>query len=246
MMKHNLNIKIISFCSLVSVFLWSGVAFGATQVLTFTENKRLEANIAANMMNRLAVTNDRIVNVFGDDGTFITQTDDHTGQVFIKATPENASLPISITLITENGLTQDLMLHPVESKASTIILKALQSNHASQSPQSVLLPGFSKNSEGEQEQWIALIKQAVLGELPEFDGKHSAHERKATGFQLKHEKNYDAKSGVVQVWCVKNMSRSSQTLLEKLFHQPGDIALSLQKRALQPNEKTLLYILRAV
>lgn len=236
--------KCIIFC-LLGLTAWSSMAVGATQVLTLTENKRLEANIASDVMNRLTVTQDRIINVFGDEGTFVTQTDEHTGQIFIKPTTENANNPLSITLITENGLTQDLTLNPIEGKAATIILKSSEINRQSKSPQEALLPGFSRGAEIEQELWIATLRQAVLGELPELEGKYPVKEPHVSGFEIKHQKTYQTGALVVKVFKLKNTSGFPQEIAEKDFYQLGDIAISLQKKSLEMGEKTEIYVLGA-
>lgn len=242
-MQNHKNLKNFLRAGLLGLMVWANASYGSSQVLTLTENKRLEANIAANVMNRVAVTQDRIMNVFGDEGTFVTQADDHTGQIFIKPTPENANNPLSLTLVTENGLTQDLTLNPIEDKAATIILKSSGSHKEQSSPQETLLPGFSRGADIEQELWIASLRQAVLGELPELYEKHSIETRKISGFEIKHQKTYQSGSLMVKVFVLKNTSSLPQELGEKNFYQPGDIALSLQKTLLEPNEKTLLYVL---
>ena len=213
-------------------------------VLTITENKRLEASIALDAMNRLAVVNDRIVNIFGDEGTFVVQTDEHTGQVFIKPTAENSDKPLSITLITENGVTQDLTLNPTKLTATTLILKP--SHKPYNSPAEGLLPGFTARNQTLQDQWIQIMKQAVLGELAivETRIKMLPKARKVPGFNLGYDKCYQAGSLFVQVWTVKNITKVPQELQEQSFFKDGDLALSLAKRLLQPNEKTFVYVLR--
>jgi len=217
-----------------------------SHVLTITENKRLEASIALDAMNRLAVVNDRIVNIFGDEGTFVVQTDEHTGQVFIKPTAENGDKPLSITLITENGVTQDLTLNPTKLTATTLILKPSQQVKQYNSPAEGLLPGFTARNQTLQEQWIQIMKQAVLGELAVVETRMLPKARKVTGFNLGYEKSYQAGSLFVQVWTIKNSSKVPQELQEQSFFKDGDLALSLAKRLLQPNEKTFIYVLRDV
>jgi type-F conjugative transfer system secretin TraK len=226
------------------VLLMPIVACATNQTLLMNESERLEANISQNVMNRIAVTNDRIVNVFGDEGLFATQADEETGQVFIKPTADNGLKPLSITLTTENGLTQDLQLNPVEGNASTIILKSL-TKITQRSPQELLLPGFSENNvESQTNQWIAIMKQAVLGLLPENSGHITKSEKHLEGLQLNSRKTYQSGSFLVQVCLIKNVNDFSQELLEKTFYKPGDLAISLEKRVLAPKESGLLYILR--
>ncbi len=214
-----------------------------SQVLLMSEHRRLEAHIATEVMNRLAVANDRIVNVFGDDGAFVVQTDEHTGQLFIKPTPDNKHKPLSLTLITENGLTQDLTLYPSQNKAATLILKSPYTK-ARQSPEETLLPGFSKSSPNTlQEQWLQWMRKAALGELPLFEGKYQRSVRDLKGLRVKHEVRYQAGPAWVDVFMIKNTEGTSQELLEKQFYQAGDKAISLTKKILTPNESAFLYVL---
>src|SRR5690606_8337394 len=94
-----------------------------SQVLTLAENKRIEATICSDSMNRLAIANDRITHIFGDEGSFESQNDENTGQVFLKPTVENGTKSLSLTLITEQGITQDLTLKPTAKSATTLIFK---------------------------------------------------------------------------------------------------------------------------
>lgn len=240
--------KKLSCYIMVVLSITSSVGFSdnndPSQVLSITENKRLEANIAVDVMNRLTVVNDRIVNIFGDDGTFVVQTDEHTGQVFIKPTTENGNKPLSITLITENGITQDLTLNPVKLKPTTLILKPFKPTiQYSQSPAERLIPGVAARNQTLQDQWIQVMKQAVLGELAVVTTGIFPKARKVVGFNLSYDKSYQIGELLVQVWSIKNITKIPQELQENRFFQVGDLALSLQQRWLQPNEKTFAYIL---
>lgn len=75
----------------------------ASQVIAMDSHKRLEATVAKDYLNRIAVTNDRISQVFGDEEAYVIQVDENSGQVFLKPSDLNGSKPISLTLTTENG-----------------------------------------------------------------------------------------------------------------------------------------------
>ena len=238
----NLTNKLKLFLSIL-LFAVTEVVLALNQTLLMNESERLEADISLNVMNRIAVTNDRIVNIFGDEGLFVTQADEETGQVFIKPTSDNGLKPLSISLTTENGFTQDLQLNPVEGNATTLILKSPQ-KITQQSPQELLLPGFSENhAESQTNQWIAVMKQAVLGLLPESSLNFSKAQRHLEGLQSKPEKSYQSGKFLVQVWSLKNLNDTNQELLERNFYKPGDLAISLEKRVLAPKETGFLYIL---
>ena len=211
----------------------------STQILKINQEERLTAKIALDYMNRLAMVNDKIVSIFGDDGTFVHQADENTGQIFIKPTADNGLQPLAITIITENGVTQDLNLVPHKSKAATIILKSTAKHP--EPPLGHL--GFANRELNMQEQWIQIMKQAVLGEL-EVEHK-VAPRRTAVNFRLHYVKNYLSGNYLVEVWLIKNNTNKPQEVLEKTFFKQGDLAISLQSRLLASGDKTYLYVLRS-
>ena len=257
--------------SLVLTPLVSASSKGS-QVLTLTENKRLEAAICADSMNRIAVANDRITQIFGDDGTFESQNDENTGQVFLKPTVENGTKSLSLTLITEQGVTQDLTLKPTAKSATTLIFKnTFPTSEVSQEKrQEGIVKGiqgpssnpFGTNSFGvgfqpsfsreqapvPQHHLLVLLKQAITGHLPfreaGFFSGASVSRPSPEGLQLSHHQSYTATSYDVQVFQVENTLQTTIEIQEKSFYQSGDLAISLRKRVLPPGAKTLLYLVR--
>ncbi len=108
---------------LILLELLSVKTYAASQTLVMNPDKRLKAVISCDSMNRLAVANDRITQIFGDNDAYEVQTEESTGQLFLKPTAENGKKALSVTLITENGATQDMVLQPQEREATTVILK---------------------------------------------------------------------------------------------------------------------------
>ncbi len=211
----------------------------SSQILKINQEERLTAKIAIDYMNRLAMVGDKIVSIFGDDGTFVHQADENTGQIFIKPTVDNGLQPLAITIITENGVTQDLNLVPHKSKAATIILKSTAKN-----PEPAIGHlGFANRELNMQEQWIQIMKQAVLGDL-EVEHKITSR-RTVANFRLHYVKNYVSGSYSVEVWLIKNNTNKPQEALEKTFFKHGDLAISLQSRLLDAGDKTYLYVLRS-
>ena len=111
------------FLPLIVLELLSIKICAASQTIHMNPDKRLKAAISCDSMNRLAVVNDRITQIFGDNDAYEVQTEESTGQLFLKPTAENGKKALSVTLITENGLTQDMTLQPEEREATTVILK---------------------------------------------------------------------------------------------------------------------------
>ena len=222
----------------------------ASQVLTLLENRRVEAAICPDSMNRIAIANDRITHIFGDEGSFESQNDENTGQVFLKPTLENGAKSLSLTLITEQGITQDLTLKPTAKSATTLIFKnpgasgtasALRADQkfetgiAMQNPLNVQpLPGFSpENNFNLQDHLLVLLKQAVAGQLPLQDtgflDDGDISRTSPEGFELSHHQTYLTSPYVVFVFHVKNTTKTAIEMHEKSFYQPGDLAISLQR-----------------
>jgi len=252
------------------------------QVLKMAGNKRIEASICADSMNRIAVTNDRITQIFGDEGTFESQNDEATGQVFLKPTVENGSKSLSLTLITEQGVTQDLTLKPTAKSAKTLVLArdtlervplANGSDHQPPLNRGFLQPmPESQLGIGKiplmQEQLLALIKQAMSGQLPFTDASSSEEETISRqqspleGYSTTPDQSWQAGSYAVHSFQVENVTESPLELQEKDFYQQGDLALSFdtrvshtnvsdtsvsgtsafQKRILPPEGKMTLYV----
>jgi len=218
-----------------------GASFAGTLIME--ESKRVEAEIARDSMNRLAVSNDRIVSVFGDEGAFVTQTDEQNGQVFIKPSIENKEIPLSLTIVTENGLTQDLLLSPKKSKASTIILKPFRN---SKKQTRALLPGMPRQGEDYVGQVVQTLKKAMLGELPIINEGCFVKRKPIKGISLHHKKSYESEMGIVQKWLIKNKGRTSVEVREEELYVLEDIGISIPHSTLEPGEMTYGFILRDI
>ena len=218
-----------------------GVVLARNYTLVLSEHKRLEVTISSELMNRLTVVNDRIANIFGDEGTFVTQADENTGQIFIKPTVENSNKPLSITIITENGITQDLLLKPEGTEAATVILKGTNNVKNASAPMVPQAPNGTMLSV--QEQIIQAMKQGVNGALSEHIEKPQM--RSGTKeYRITYVHSYKADPFNITVGRVKNLSNTKLQLKEKSFYKSADLALSLSKAEVDPKEQVLLYVLR--
>lgn len=242
----------------------------ASQTISVDPNKRLKAVISSDSMNRLAAANDRITQVYGDSEAYEVQTEESTGQLFLKPTLENGKKPLSITLITESGLTQDMTLEPVERDAATIILKNAGSaiddmgripanSHPSYTqttgqghgysqefvPQGFgQQPGFGTGL-GFQDQVIAAMKYLVSGSAPTIGVEH--FDRKGPkGIEISLIEAFNLGNFKGYKLDVKNAGDVSMDILEKDFLINGDLAFSFEKRVLNPKASTVLYVVTRV
>lgn len=218
----------------------------ANQTLTMADNKRLEAVINSESMNRIAVANDRITQIFGDEGTFESQNDETTGQIFLKPTAENGTKNLSLTLITEQGITQDLTLKPTAKSATTVILKNTKTSqilpgvqHQSVQPQEMGL-SMDKGMSA-QNQILDVLKLAVMGQLPLLE-EDSISRKAPEGFDLTPLYSYQGGPYIVHVFYVQNITETDIEIQDTLFYRTGDLALSFQSRVVPKDAKTRMYV----
>ncbi|MBM3610923.1 MAG: hypothetical protein FJX18_05310 [Alphaproteobacteria bacterium] len=113
------------------LFLYSMVIASsayATQIKTMEEG-RLSFKVSIHDLNRIEIRDDRIHQVFGNKGTFMVEQDLEKGHLYLK--PTSPSRPISLTIVSEKGALQDLLLIPVDSPGETLILKKQKNPHNS-------------------------------------------------------------------------------------------------------------------
>jgi hypothetical protein len=238
----------------------------ATQTVMLEQDARVEASICPDSMNRIAVANDRITQIFGDEGTFESQNDDNTGQVFLKPTVENGTKDLSLTLITEQGITQDLILKPTAKSATTLVLKNKTVGRGTNPGNDGLTNPFEVNAiepgrptsfapdrqATHQDRLLVLLKQVVTGHLSlqenPFYETSTIDARiartSADGIQLSHQKSYAVGTYGVDVFQVENTLETASEMQERTFYQSGDLAISLQRRVLSPGAKTHLHVVR--
>ncbi|MBY0500433.1 MAG: type-F conjugative transfer system secretin TraK [Alphaproteobacteria bacterium] len=107
------------------ISLLAGSAAHAAIVRSLDEMKVIEVPISQQGLTRIKVQDDRILHVFGNAGEYALETDENQGQIFIRPTPleGTSSKPISFTLTTELGHTQDLRLLPKDRAPEALVLK---------------------------------------------------------------------------------------------------------------------------
>jgi len=240
---------------LTGILLCLSVEAFATTSLTLDSTKRLKAKISKDSMNRIAVINDRITQVFGDNEAYEIQTEETTGQVFIKPTVDNGDKPLSVTLITENNITQDLMLEPVQKEASTLILKVHSTPSLSPveprgAPGMGISPGSALTSYQSygpkalsfQESLLEAMKKLVLEQAEKMDLETEPQHKGRAGCVVSFTRAYTLGDLKGFVFSVRNNTETTIEVKEEDFFQEGDLAMSLEKLVLNPNEATHLYV----
>jgi type-F conjugative transfer system secretin TraK len=215
-------------------FVFSTQVFAVASITLSPQ--RLKVPISQDSMNRIAVTNDRITHVFGDQEAYEIQTEETTGQVFLKPTVENGNKPLSITLMTENNITQDLTLEPVSGDARTLIFKSHDNRSLPHSlPQDLKPLRF-------QEHMLELMKTLILGGAVTLDDEEIFQERTRIGCVVTFKKAYKLGDMRGVVFNIKNTTETVLEIQAEEFFQTGDLAITVETPVLKPNGTSIMYV----
>ena len=203
------------------------------------DQRRIEAVISNHEINRIAVVHDRIRQVFGAEGAFAHEVDEDGGQLFIKPLKPQQTEPIHITVVTENGLTQDLKLTLADIGSETILLK-----------QTEAVPPASQESKPlvYHESLIDLTQAMARGEeAAGFTRRNDGEDRDYPGgLQAKARVGYKGALWRGAVFDLYNPSDDALDLKEQDFAQSGDLAIALQTRRLKAKGCTRLYVVSQI
>jgi len=234
------------------------IASASSQNIPLDPQKRVKAVISRDSMNRLAVVNDRITQVFGDEQSYTVQTEEGIGQIFLKPTLENGDKPLSVTLITENGSVQDMTLVPTERDVATIVLTGRSTSRSVDSAKEEIErnrgfnyqthPYFQNaaqdNRSSLKNQLVRAMKMLAAGRLPALEIEAFTR-KQVDGFDIGYKSAHQVGGLKGLVYEVANTTTTPIEIDERQFYSSGDLALSFEKRLLNPQETTNFYILVA-
>lgn len=258
---------VIHLKKIVHVVAWmmmGSACFAETVHMSMNPDKRITADISKDSMNRVAITGDRITQVFGDSEAYELQTEETSGQIFIKPIIENGEKPLSLTLITEKNITQDLLLQPCEKEAATVILKSTykgtdkeKEDFGERGPASLHHPytPFSDSSHRRsdspypatyQDTLLDAMKRMTAEQGPVLQETHNPirlvpkDHQEAVTISFKSAVHLGSFKGYA--FEVKNITETPIELREDHFFQQGDLVISLDKHTLKIQEVTTLYV----
>jgi len=251
--KHNRHlIRIVSILILSSFLV--NEALAKKQTLILNEDETLQVKVIKNGAVRLSVKGDRLQDVMGLEETVSFEKDETHGFLYLRGIDRKQT----ITLVTEGGVLQELILEPDEKGISNVVFKSkdaveeeISFQKGERALQSVVQPNlmmplqqssFSKSSF--QETAIMLIKQLHrgMGSVEELEGvgeRHTSH--RVFAKPLRHLKTQGMRGIVFEVI---NDTGTTLNLLEKDFYRLGDYAVAIGKKQLERDEKTLLIVVQ--
>lgn len=203
--------------------------------------KIIKTKISYQNLNRISVKGDKIDTIVGIDTAFHFQKNEKSGEVFIRPTEENGYNPISLSIITTSGQTQDLLLEIIDGDAHSIELIAdtavemLLNNTA-------ILQEYTNNDYEESISFIMKkfinISAGRIGQKIEIPNRRYLH------LMAKFESAYQIDGFLCLKYTITTEKKGQFRLEERMFSRQGDIALSLSKLSIKKNESATLYVIR--
>jgi type-F conjugative transfer system secretin TraK len=238
-------------------FLLLGTAVDAAILKPLDDLNVIEVSIAREDLTRIAVKEDRILNVVGLTGEYVLEADETQGQVFIRPNEHGPSKPINLTLITEEGHTQDLRLVPQNKSPEALILVSREEQPGNMS----FLSETRRHLKGNLLQ-ISVTRNDVEDLL-----RASQEERIPIGYKLapinlkgdlRYKGSLEISSRLIRelkgkalralTYHVENKSKNALVLSEPNFVKDLDfpqnsiVAVLMPKKSLISGERTVVYV----
>lgn len=223
--------------------------FGAALLFCFGANAEqftmsdgiIHTKISYQNLNRIKVKGDKIDSIAGIETAFHFEKNDKTGEIFIRPTEDNGYSPISLSLTTTSGKTQDLLLEVADGEANTIELVAEKEEY-----QRIDLPAMDEEiSENNYEESICAVMKKFINlpkNCPEIEVK--AMDRNYAHLTASLEEAYTIDGYIALKYKVTTKLSRASRLDERMFSRKGDICLSLSSLEIRPNSSVSLYVLR--
>ena len=206
----------------------------ALQTYKLVDQHTTQATISKKQHTRIAVEDDRIQQIFGADGQFDVESDEERGQIFLKPLSEG-SKAISITIVTEGGLTQDLRLIPKSVEAQSILLKPAASNDVT------VIEKKSRSAELSD-----LMEAMMSGRTLETYNKtplKQADRKLSKNYELKPVSVYRGDTFTGRVYTLLNLHKHPVKLKESQLFGMRDVAISIESKTLSPKQLTRVFII---
>lgn len=205
-------------------------------------NNVIKANISYQHLNRISVKNDKIDSVLGIESAFYFEKHEKTGNIFIRPTEENGHSPISLSIVTTSGKTQDLLLNVVEGESCTIEL--ISDNRTTD----LRLDGNDTADFNISNDYEEVISSVMKKFITTFDLKDidviSVPDRLHKHFNGVFKSAHRIDGFLCLKYKITTSAKGIFVLQEKMFSMPGDIALSLSAQTISNKSIVTLYVVR--
>lgn len=205
------------------------------------DTQKLKVTLSAKDTNRITIDNSRIAQVFGVEELMAIQFDEENGQCFVKA-KTNPGHPVTLTLITEEGETQDLEVTFADVPSELIRLHSLKKDLK---PLSEVVNDDDGSCHAEA---IELMKHLVRQLIPKgftiMDLSDSTDRALRNGCTLQSLKRLTGRRWEIWLGNIKNPTESMIRIKESALASEQDIAVYVSQGELHPGQAATCIMIR--
>ena len=227
--------KTLTRLMITATFFCAEMPLGAVIEHKLDTKAPLKCTFSSSHHNRIMVDNGRIIKVVATDLRISTQMESESGQVFISTLDE---IPEAITLavVTENKLIQDLEITFEDKSAEVVILR--ESDPEEEEPKEIEV-------KEELDTVTSKIAKIFNAETPIGYTSSPVKCEKSTpkaGLEMEALALFCSSTDVIRVFKLTNISRREMDILEKEVQSNGDGWVFLEKNKLKPKENIICII----
>ncbi len=205
--------------------------FLGANVLTLAPDHKLPIQLSSTDMNRLALTNGRIAQLFGSD-VFHIEMDDKNGQVFLRLKEEEKEQFLgphhtSLALVTEDGTTQELQVSFYEGDAKPCLFR---------------LPPEKRLSN--RRQAMHFFHTVLSGKCDDYVVQTIGDPIKREGLQIVFQKKVVSPLFEASFYQVRSDSRKRWQLNHQHFKEPGICGIYLSTTHIDACKQATLVIMK--
>lgn len=203
--------------------------------------QKVKVTLSAKDTNRITIDNSRIAQVFGVEELMAIQFDEENGQCFVKA-KTNPGYPVTLTLITEEGETQDVEVTFADVPSEVVRLHSLKKELK---PLSEVVGDDDGSDHAEA---IELMKQLVRQQIPKgfsvMDLTDPKDRALRNGCTLQLLKRLTGRGWEILIRSVKNPTESIIRIKESALANEQDVAVYLSQGELHPGQAATCVMIR--
>jgi len=205
------------------------------------DTHKLKVTFSAKDTNRITIDNSRIAQVFGIEELMAIQFDEENGQCFVKA-KANPGHPVTLTLITEEGETQDLEVTFADVPSELVRLHSLKKDLK---PLSDVVGDNDGSGHAEA---IEVMKQLVRQQIPKgftvMDLTDPKDRALRNGCTLLTLKRLTGRGWEISMGRIQNPTDSMIRIKESALASEQDISVYLSQGELLPGQAASYVIIR--
>jgi len=209
----------------------------AQQTVPVQDGIEVGITVSKEVLNRIAIINDRIMTVKGITGQFELDKEPELGQVFLKPVAADSHDLIHLFLITEKGHTYPLSLSLQGGPAQSILLMPIE-EETTKGQHSTHYETVLKNLAQ------AIVNNTSLTGLVKEEKPVLKIIPKIKNLKIMLLQSYSGYNFKVQVLRVTNTGKEDVVLQEQDFYQPGIRAITILNPDLAPKTKTLVTVVK--